>query len=564
MGDAGQQAKDTQRIFLTGLSGVGKTTIGHRTASLLGWGFIDTDDVLAERIGIPVGQILVEYGEERFRQLEAEVLRDLGNEPRMVIATGGGMIISPANREFMRENGLTIYLQASVETIWRRIQETREKILRPLVIGESGQQRLQDLYQTRQAWYEEAPIHINTEEGSQNDLARRLISQALVRGYLFLPSLPREVLHFAPGPGNTHSKIIIEWGGLPHLGETLHELAFSERLFIITDNQVGSLYLASIQTLLEQAGFQPFVFTIPVGEKSKSFQYFQRIIDWLVKLRAERKEAILALGGGIVGDLAGFTASSYLRGVPFVQIPTTLLAQVDSAIGGKTGFNHALGKNLIGSYYHPRLIYVDPAFILTLPERIYHEGWVEIAKYAMLLDEKLFTLLEEHIDVLQQRLPTLLTSLVSRSIRVKMDIVQGDVLDFGQRNILNYGHTFGHALETTTNYTTWLHGEAIAIGMEVAARIAVATGKLSPIDAARQTRLLQALHLPLSCPGTDADALLGIMRRDKKVRAGRLRWVLPTRIGQAEVCDDIDLAIVHKTVKAMCSSKEDEVMYIEH
>ncbi|HZR44313.1 MAG TPA: 3-dehydroquinate synthase, partial [Ktedonobacteraceae bacterium] len=450
----------------------------------------------------------------------------------------------------MREHGLTVYLQASIETSWKRMQETSGHIARPLISGEDGLQRLQGLYMARREWYEEAAIHIDTEEGSQNALARRLISLALARGYLFLPFLPREVIKFPIG--NVSSEVIVEWGGLPHLGKALHTLEFSKRLFVITDSRVGALYTESMQTLLESDGFQPHIFTMPEGEASKSFKYFQLIVDWLVEHKAERKEAIIALGGGVVGDLAGFIASCYLRGVPFVQIPTTLLAQVDSAIGGKTGFNHTLGKNLIGSYYQPRLIYVDPAFILTLPERIYCEGWVEIAKYAMVLDEKLFTLLEENLDMLRVRDPTLLTSIVARAIRMKMEIVQSDELDFGLRTILNYGHTFGHALEATTDYGTWLHGEAIAVGMEVAARVAVACGKLSRGEAIRQTRLLQELNLPIRCSGVDTDAILNTMQRDKKVRAGRMRWVLPTRIGHAEVYSDIAPTMVREAVTAIC------------
>jgi len=555
MSDTDPRVAGMQRIFLTGLPGSGKTTIGHRTADLLGWSFVDTDDVIAQRMGMPTGQVLVEYGEKRFRQLESEALHELADGVRVVIATGGGMVISETNRKFMRENGLTVYLQALVDTSWRRMQETSVQIARPLVAGDNGRQRLQDLYAARRKWYEEADIQINTEEGTQNELARRLISLALAHGYLFLPFLPREVIKFHIG--NVSSQVIVEWGGLPHLGDALHALEFSERLFVITDSQVGALYTQSMQTLLERAGFQPHIFTIPAGEASKSFKYFQQIIDWLVEHRAERREAIVALGGGVVGDLAGFIASCYLRGVPFVQIPTTLLGQVDSALGGKTGFNHALGKNLIGSYYQPKLIYVDPAFILTLPERIYSEGWVEIAKYAMVLDDKLFTLLEENLDTLHLRDPALLTSIVARAIRMKMDIVQSDELDFGLRNILNYGHTFGHALEAITDYGTWLHGEAISIGMEVAARVAVACGKLSPGEATRQTRLLQALELPIRSPGTDVDAILNTMQRDKKVRSGRMRWVLPTRIGHAEIYSDIDAAIVREAVVAVCRGEDE-------
>ena len=554
MSDVAPGVAGMQRIFLTGLPGSGKTTIGQRTADLLGWSFVDTDDVLAERMGMPVGQVLTECGEERFRQLESEVLHELADGVRVVISTGGGIVISQANRDFMRANGLMVYLQVSVATSWRRMQEASVHIARPLIAGEDGRQRLEGLYSARSQWYEEAPIQIDTEQGSQNELARRLISLALAHGYLSLPYLSREIIKFYVG--NVSSQVTVEWGGLPHLGESLRKLDFSDRLFIITDSQVGSLYTHSIQVLLEKDGFQPFVFTLPAGEASKSFACFQQIVDWLVEHRAERKEAIIALGGGVVGDLAGFIASCYLRGVPFVQVPTTLLAQVDSALGGKTGFNHALGKNLIGSYYQPKLISIDPAFILTLPERIYCEGWVEIAKYAMVLNDRLFTLLEENLDALKVRDPELLTSVVARSVRMKMNIVQHDELDFGLRNILNYGHTFGHALEATTDYGTWLHGEAIALGMEVAARVAVPCGRLSQDEAVRQTRLLQALELPVRCSGVDIDAILATMQRDKKVRAGRMRWVLPTRIGHAEVYSDVDPAIVREAVMAVCSYED--------
>jgi shikimate kinase len=179
-------AQPLQRIFLTGLSGVGKTTIGRRTASMLGWSFIDTDDVLAQRMGMPVGQVLLEYGEKRFRQLESEILHEMAKETRAVIATGGGIVILPANRQFMCEHGLTVYLRASVETVWKRLQESDEKILRPLVAGEHGQQRLQELYTARRAWYEEAALHLDTEEGPQDLLAQRLIAQARALGYLLI------------------------------------------------------------------------------------------------------------------------------------------------------------------------------------------------------------------------------------------------------------------------------------------------------------------------------------------------------------------------------------------
>jgi 3-dehydroquinate synthase len=542
-----------KRLFLTGLSGSGKTTIGRRTASLLGWSFVDTDEMLAERAAMPVGQLLVERGEERFRQLESEVLRELAGSERVVASTGGGMVIAEANRQFMREHGLTVYLQATVDTAWRRIQASGNQALRPLIAGEHGLQHLSDLYAARRAWYEEAVVHIDTEEGSVDDLARRIIAQALALGTLSAPHLPQEIIALRLTAAT--SQAIVEWEGLPRLGETLRKFECSKRLFIVTDSHVSALFAGPLQDLLREAGFLPFLFTMPAGEASKSLRFFERAIDWLVEHRVERKEAIVAFGGGVVGDLAGFLASCYQRGVPCIQVPTTLLAQVDSAIGGKTGINHALGKNLIGSYYQPLLTYVDPAFILTLPERIYREGLAEIVKYAVILDADLFALLEESLPALQARDPALLTSIIARSIRIKMDVVQQDELDFGLRNILNYGHTFGHALEAITDYGMWLHGEAVAIGMEVAARIAVASGTLSREGATRQTALLQALELPVRCPGIDVDHIMHTMQRDKKVRAGRTRWILPTRIGHAEMHSDIDEHLARAAIREVCGEQ---------
>ena len=544
-----------QQIFLTGLSGSGKSTVGRQVAELLRWDFIDTDTLLSERCGMPVGQVLVEYGEQRFRQMESEALISATDDKRVVISTGGGVIISEANRAFMREHGLTVYLETSVETAWQRVQEqihqSGNDAVRPLVGESNGQQRLQDLYEVRKQWYEQAALSINTDKDPPDLVSRRIAAFALAGGYLNSSSLPQETVTLQLG--KITSQAVVEWSGLRHLSLSLQAAGFSKRVFVVTDSDVGLLYIEPIQDLLADAGFVPRIFTIPAGESSKSLQHWQQILDWLVEQKADHQEAIVALGGGVVGDLAGFVAATYHRGVPLIQVPTSLLAQVDSAIGGKTGINHPLGKNLIGAFYQPHLIIVDPAFLLTLSERVYHEGWAEIVKYGMILDADLFEMLEEQTSLLHTRDATFLTRIITRCIQLKMDIVQRDERDGGLRNILNYGHTFGHALEATTEYGTWLHGEAVAIGMEVAGRIAVARGLLTIEHALRQHELLQVLHLPIRCPGIDAESVLERMQRDKKVRAGRTRWVLPTRIGHAKVFDDIPLTLIQEAVAMVCS-----------
>lgn len=546
-----------QRIFLTGLSGSGKSTVARQVAKLLGWDFIDTDALLSERCGLPVGQVLVEYGEQQFRQMEAEALISAASQEQVIIATGGGVVIAEANRSLMREHGLTVYLQVSVETAWQQVQEDMRQsgisAVRPLVGETDGQQHLGDLYATRKQWYEQAAVHINADKDPPYILAGRVVAFALAHGLLSSSSLPQEVITLQLG--TVSSQAVVEWGGLHHLPQALQSLGISRRIFIITDTDIGRLYTEPVRALLAGAGFVPQFFTIPAGESSKSILCWQQILDWLIEHKAERQEPIVALGGGVVGDLAGFVAASYQRGVPLIQVPTSLLAQVDSAIGGKTGINHPRGKNLIGAYYQPGLIIVDPAFLLTLPERAYREGWAEIVKYGMILDANLFETLEMHTSLLHARDATLLTKIIARCIQLKMDVVQRDERDGGLRNILNYGHTFGHALEALTDYGTWLHGEAVSIGMEVAAQIAVARGLLANEYALRQHTLLRALDLPVRCAGVDAESALGAMQRDKKVRDGRMRWVLPTRIGHAEVCDDIPLAVVQDAIATVCSKQ---------
>lgn len=538
-------------IFLTGLSGAGKSTVGRLAADILGWLFIDTDDLIARRMGRPVGQVLSEAGEATFRQLEAETLAEAASSPAAVIATGGGAVIARSNRELMRQTGLTVYLRTSVEAAWQRldpqVRQHEAAALRPLLAGGNGQQKLAALYQARQGWYEEAELHLTTDAQTPAVLARQVIAGAIAHGALLAPAAPAEELTLDLGQAT--SQAVIEWGGLHHLPRRLQALGFRRRACIVTDSTVGQLYAAPLKALLEGAGIAAPIFTVPAGEASKSLASFGAIIDWLVQERVERNDPLIALGGGVVGDLAGFAAACYQRGIPLIQIPTTLLAQVDSAIGGKTGVNHPLGKNLIGAYYQPRLTLADPACLLTLPERVYREGWAEIIKYGMALDAELFNLLET-TPAIQPQNSAVLTRVIARCVRLKLEIVQGDEREQGQRAILNYGHTFGHALEAITDYTTWLHGEAVAVGMEVAALLARAQGLLSSESVTRQQRLLLGYALPIACPDIDADAALERMSRDKKVRNGAMRWILPTSIGQASIYDAVPLAQVRQAIEA--------------
>jgi 3-dehydroquinate synthase len=311
------------------------------------------------------------------------------------------------------------------------------------------------------------------------------------------------------------------------------------RVFLITDTNVRDLYASMIIGTLSFFGFDPQLYTVPAGEATKSQNQLSAIYDWLVEHHAERSEAIIALGGGVIGDLAGYVAATYLRGVPLVQVPTSLLAQVDAAIGGKTGINHARGKNLIGAFYHPRLVLVDPSTLLTLPIRERTEGWAEVVKYGIILDTKLFAQLEAHADTLRDFShppAALLCQIIARCIALKASVIEEDEREQARRAILNYGHTVAHALEHAAGYGTLLHGEAVSLGMVVAATIAQQAAMFSKAGVTRQNKLLKDLGLPIAYTGpVQAQDILAAIQLDKKVANKQVRWVMPRHIGKAVV-----------------------------
>ena len=315
------------------------------------------------------------------------------------------------------------------------------------------------------------------------------------------------------------------------------------RALIVTDDNVAEPHASAVTQSLTAAGWDCRQIAVTPGETSKSLETMSRVYDELVDMKADRHTVIVAVGGGVVGDAAGFAAATYARGVPFIQVPTTLLAQDDSSVGGKVGINPPRAKNLIGACHQPLGVRSDTAPLETLPEREYRSGLAEVVKYGMILDEKFFAWLEANVAALNARSPEALRSVVARSCRLKADVVEQDEYErTGLRAVLNYGHTFGHAYEALCGYGVLLHGEAVAIGMQHAAELSVRLGRIDRSIADRQTVLLEGLHLPTRLPeGTSlsVDEVLATMMLDKKSRGGKLRLVLPTRLGHVELVDDV-------------------------
>ncbi len=349
--------------------------------------------------------------------------------------------------------------------------------------------------------------------------------------------------------------VIIGRSMVKEIGSALADLPIRSgtKILVVSNPDVARPYGDSCLSGLRAAGFNPVLLEIDAGEERKTLQTLSLILDKAQQEGLERTSLMLALGGGVVGDMTGFAAACWLRGIGIVQVPTTLLSMVDASIGGKTGVNHPKGKNLIGAFHQPRLVVIDPLTLNTLPVREFRAGMAEVIKYGVIGDPDLFSRLEEASDLSDPAAmdPTLLHDILVLSAEAKAAVVADDEREGGRRAILNYGHTFGHVVETLTGYGTWLHGEAVAIGMAAVGRLAVQKGLWSEADQQRQLKLIQKAGLPVAWPTLDREAALRTLQGDKKVRHGRLRFVLPTRIGNVIISDEISNDDVSRCLESL-------------
>ena len=335
----------------------------------------------------------------------------------------------------------------------------------------------------------------------------------------------------------------------PHLAQ--------KRVAIVTNTTVGPLYSARLRAALAASGVESFEIILPDGEVHKNWQTLNQIFDQLLEKRCERKTTLIALGGGVVGDMTGFAAATYQRGVPYIQIPTTLLAQVDSAVGGKTAINHSQGKNMIGAFYQPKLVLADTELLNTLPKREFSAGMAEVIKYGLIRDLPFFEWLEAHMGKIMAREPAALIHAIYESCRNKAEVVAEDEKETGIRAILNLGHTFGHAIETATGYNTWLHGEAVAMGIMLAADLSWREGLLPFESIARIRAVLQLAQLPTSPPTVPFDTYWELMTHDKKTTDGRLNFILMDTIGSSRIRHNVPRETVRATLSAVSPNRRE-------
>lgn len=330
---------------------------------------------------------------------------------------------------------------------------------------------------------------------------------------------------------------------------TVKKFNLSEEVMVVSDSNVGKIYAAETCEMLKSAGLTPTTYLIPAGEKSKSLAMAESVITRAIDAGLDRHSAIFALGGGVVGDLAGFVAATYMRGIPFFQMPTSLLAQVDSSVGGKVAVNHSMGKNLIGAFYQPLAVFVNLHCLGTLPKRELHTGLGEVIKYGVIYDADFFEFLEKHADDILSMEQSSIAHIVKRSCEIKADVVAKDERDNGLRGILNFGHTIGHAIEKETHYTRYNHGEAVAIGMIGAAELSRLLGLCDESSVKRVASLVERLHLPTRAEGCELAPMMRDILRDKKTVNGNVHWVLVNEIGRVEIRGDVPNELVEKAIQ---------------
>jgi shikimate kinase/3-dehydroquinate synthase len=526
--------------------GAGKTTIGRILARKLGKRFIDSDHEIEARTGASIPWIFEIEGEASFRRREAEVIRDLTAQSGIVLATGGGAVLDPESRAYLQQRGRVIYLRANVSSIMLRTSHDKN---RPLLQTANPRQKLEELTAQREPLYREiADLVIDTGRPNVQSMVQTILAQLAAletsgAGPARRPDTSTSMTEQSRTQlnvdlGERSYPITIGAGLLAGLASDpalLTQHIKGRSAAIVTNTTVAPLYLEQVAAPLRAAGLGVVTVVLPDGEEFKTWASLMQVFDALLANKCDRKTTLVALGGGVIGDLTGYAAASYMRGVPFVQIPTTLLSQVDSSVGGKTGLNHPLGKNMIGAFYQPRAVLADTSTLSTLPARELSAGLAEVIKHGAIIDAVFFEWIEHNIGRLMARDQQALAYAISRSCEIKADVVRQDEREGGLRAILNFGHTFGHAIEAGLGYGHWLHGEAVGCGMVMAADLSHRAGLVDADTVTRVRALVAAAGLPTQAPDLGTARWLELMEVDKKNEGGAIKFILLKPLGAPSI-----------------------------
>jgi len=491
-------------VVIYGPPGSGKTTVGEALARKLGREFVDVDALVAARTGLRIPELFAQRGEAEFRRIESEVCAELAARDGLVIAPGGGALLNADNRAALERAGVVFCLRAESGVLLERLQREGN---RPLIAGNDPAARLHALLEARRALYDSFPEQLDTSRSTPAQITDE-IAQRLQ---------PRSLLVNAPG---LRHEILLGYGLLARLPELLAERGLNSAMMVVTDENVQRAAAAGVRR--SAFGGLPSV-VLPPGEQYKTLDTLRQLYDAFLQHGLDRQSVVIALGGGVIGDVAGFAAATFLRGLRWVNAPTTLLAMVDAGLGGKTGVDLPQGKNLVGAFHPPVLVVSDPLTLSTLPHEERRAGLAEVIKHAIIGDPALFEALERGMAFgsLEQ---------LERAIRVKVEIVQADPFETGRRATLNLGHTIGHGLEAASGFAL-RHGEAVAIGLWAETWLAEEMGWAERGLTERVARTLLRHGLPTRAPGLDPRAIRARMGADKKKAGGQLKFALPRAVG---------------------------------
>ena len=570
-----------KRIVLIGFSATGKSILAPYLAERLGWRALDLDAEIERAAGRSIPQIFVNDGETGFRAQEGQAVAAAAAVDGCVIATGGGVWLSEQNRALLADGGFVVTLEARAATILARYAAAEQGAteVRPMLAGADPRRRVESLKAARQPFYALSDLTVHTDDIEIGEAVEEIVQAVQRRAESVLQSdsrlhemrggpgvEPPPVNDFGPGvgciveAGAARYPVYCAWGLLARCGEILDRLRLAGRVFLIADQAVLGSHGAVALRSLADSGRTVEAYAVPSGEASKSLAGLAALYEWLASHRAERRDVILALGGGVTTDLAGTAAATYLRGMPLVHAPTTVLGMVDAAIGGKVAIDLPAGKNLVGSFYQPRAVLADAATLATLPPRELRSGYAEVIKHGFIRDEPMLELLEEAADALLEpgaavadaERRKLLVEVITRNQAIKAAVVSADEKESDLRAILNYGHTLGHAIEAVTGYSTVLHGEAVAMGMVAVAEMGAMLGLIDEAVVRRHRRLLERFGLPTaSPPGLKRADLLEAMSRDKKVVGGRQTWILLESVGSPIVRNDVPPEVAAEAIAAV-------------
>ncbi len=544
-------------IVLAGFMASGKSTVGRLLARRLGFEFVDLDRLIESETGATIAQFFAERGEAAFRAVEADLLNRLLSFPGVldsnatVIAVGGGAVMNPVTRRALLRQALVINLTASVDEILKRAGDVRS---RPLLNVEDPRARIETLMRERSRVYAELHYSFDSTGMKAPDVAEQLFQVVRAERARFQLQVPISPVH----PSATHDyDIAVGECLIDHLGHALVARSYAQPLAVVTDATVGANYAAQVQHALNSVSIGSFVVTMCPGESAKNLESVDRIYASFASNGLSRDGAVIALGGGVVGDTAGFAAATWMRGLALIQIPTSLLAMADSSIGGKVGVDAPFGKNLIGAFKQPDLVVLDLATLRTLPQDELSCGWAEIIKAAFISGRMSFEDLER--DILGSWIsPRKAAPALMEAIHLKRAIVQEDPFEHGRRAWLNLGHTFGHAIEWWSGFTI-KHGQAVALGMVCAFNLAVALGLSTDQWLDKLFSLLKAARLPLrladlpAAAGLEFDSakVCEIMQSDKKKKGGKLRFVLLRAPGDLVITPDVDISQIRHALTSI-------------